>query len=90
MDIKIQYNGRFPNLCSGNLTVVVDGVSWEFPKYCLVSGGGVSFDENWDENVWHGNWGVYEWPENFPQELKETVLTAINEQVPHGCCGGCV
>lgn len=90
MDIKVKYNGSYPNLCSGKLIVIIDGVSWEFPPYCLRSGGGVSFDENWNENVWQGEWSISDWPEEFLEELKEVVLDAVNEQIKHGCCGGCI
>ncbi len=91
MDIKVEYNGSYPNFCSGDLIVIIDGVSWEFPDHCLRSGGGVSLypDEGEDE-VWQGEWSISDWPEEFPEELKEVVLDAVNEQVSHGCCGGCI
>ena len=88
MSIKIQYNGEYPNLCSGKLVVTVDGKRWNFSN-CLSSGGSVSFDEDWSEVVEQGEWSV-EWPEAFPDELKTEVLSAINDEIPHGCCGGCV
>ena len=90
MNIEIKYDGAYPNLCRGNLVVVIDGHKWLFPSYCLVSGGSVSFDENWSEHVSEGEWGIDEWPEGFPEEHKAAVLTAVNNEVPCGCCGGCV
>ncbi|MEA1998186.1 MAG: hypothetical protein U9N61_02520 [Euryarchaeota archaeon] len=90
MDIKIKYDGAYPNLCSGNLSVIIDGKEWMFPQYCLISGGYVSFDENWTDTVGKGPWSVFNWPKDFPDNLKEPVLDAINENIPHGCCGGCV
>jgi hypothetical protein len=89
-NISIEYDGEYPNLCSGNLVVTIDGKRWDFPKYCLVSGGGVGFDKDWLEEIDTGPWTVREWPYNFPENHKKAVLTAINEQIPHGCCGGCV
>ena len=90
MNIKIEYDGKYPNLCRGNLIVKINGQTIQFPEYCLVSGGSVWFDDEWNDNVEEGPWSIGEWPENFPEELKTAVLDAINEQIPHGCCGGCV
>lgn len=90
MNIKIDYNGAWPNLCSGDLVVTIDDVIWKFPSGCLISGGSVTFDENWSEIVTDGDWIIDAWPDNFPQKLRGAVLIAVNEQIPHGCCGGCV
>ena len=90
MEIIVEYNGAYPNLCSGKLIVTIDRQRYVFPDYCLVSGGSVWFDENWDEHVETGEWSIDKWPENFPEELKGAVVEAINENIPHGCCGGCV
>ena len=46
MNIKIDYNGKYPNLCSGKLIATIDDVKYSFPDYCMVSGRGVSFDED--------------------------------------------
>lgn len=88
-NIEIKYDGQYPNLCSGHLIVIVDGTEYDFGKYCLYSGGSVSFDEEWNEQVTQGEWSV-DYPEDFPEELKEEVLIAINKEIPWGCCGGCV
>jgi len=90
MSIEIEYNGKFPNLCSGDLVVTIDGVRWGFPSYCLSSGGNVWFDDDWSENVEEGPWTITEYPRGFPEELKADVTREVNEQIPHGCCGGCV
>ena len=99
VNVKISYTGRYPNLCSGKLVVVIEGSKksewdkeWIFPDYCLSSGGGVSFDEHWSEHVSSGAWSVKEdsWPKSFPKSLKAIVLEAINNKIPQGCCGGCV
>jgi hypothetical protein len=89
MDIKIEYDGRFPNLCSGHLKVTIDGREWDFGKYCMTSGGSVSFDQNWSEHITSGPWSVA-FPEEFPDDYKDTILYLINLRIPHGCCGGCV
>ena len=90
MNIKIDYDGEWPNLCSGNLVVTIDEKVWAFGKYCLSSGGSVSFDDDWNENITSGKWSIVNWPEDFPVELQDDVLKAINEEIPQGCCGGCV
>lgn len=89
--IKVNYDGSYPNLCSGKLVVVLDGREWEFPPYCLHSGGGVWFSDDYAEvYVEDGPWSIDEWPEGFPEEDKEAVVERINEEIPWGCCGGCV
>ena len=90
MDIKIDYDGNYPNLCSGDLIVTIDGKEWKFPKYCMVSGGSVWFDNDWGEHVTRGPWSIDKWPEDFPYEFKNKVIDAINDEIHHGCCGGCV
>lgn len=90
MDITVEYDGKYPNLCSGVLTVVLDNETWIFPDDCLSSGGDVWFTESWDEVVNHGPWSITSWPKDFPEEHKEAVLDAVNANIEHGCCGGCV
>jgi hypothetical protein len=88
--MKIEYDGDYPNLCSGQLVVVVDGTRWKFPAYCLMSGGSVSFDPDWEEIVTEGPWVIDKWPTDFPAELQGDVLHAVNSEIRQGCCGGCV
>lgn len=90
MKIEIKYDGRYPNLCSGQLIAVIDGKEWIFPQYCLSSGGSVSFDNEWNEKVTHGKWAITEYPFDFPDELKSLIEQAVNEEIDQGCCGGCV
>lgn len=90
LNIRIEYDGIYPNLCSGTLIVYVGEKRWKFPECCLDSGGSVTFDEKWNGNVEEGPWDIDEWPDGFPEELKETVLEMINDEIPFGCCGGCV
>lgn len=90
--IKIKYDGYYPNLCRGHLEVWVDEKYYDFGEYCLISGGAVSFDENWEEHITKGDWSIDEEniPKDFPKELLPELLEEINIQIPHGCCGGCV
>jgi hypothetical protein len=87
----VSYDGEYPNLCSGVLTILVDGVKRELPEHCLVSGGCVFFDDDWNDYVVEGDWCLSDW--NFPEDLepyREEILKIVNENVPKGCCGGCV
>lgn len=90
MTIKIDYNGSFPNLCRGILKVTIDEKIWVFPNYCMESGGCVSFDDNMHEHVTSGSWSISDWPKDFPENYKQSTVDAINDQIPSGCCGGCV
>ena len=89
-EIEIEYDGQYPNLCSGRLIVTVDGKKWVFPDYCLSSKGYVSFDADFREEVGDGPWSISEYPKDFPENLKQAVEDAVNESVRYGCCGGCV
>lgn len=111
MNIKfVDYDGRFPNLCRGILTLNIDGKNYtfgsqymnsdiDFPKFWC-SGGSVSFDSNWTESVTSGDWelslffadsGEIEKAKSmFGENCFEEFLKVMNENVEHGCCGGCV
>ena len=89
-NITVEYDGSFPNLCRGHLIVRINGKVYDFGKYCLASGGSVSFDSNWQEIVTSGPWSIFEWPVEFPEEYKADVIAAVNNKIPNGCCGGCV
>ncbi len=94
MSINIQYDGEYPNLCSGKLIVSIHSPSgtavWPFPDHCLSPGGGVGFTDDYDEILETGEWTVRYWPEGFPEDLKESTLSAINAQILWGHCGGCL
>lgn len=55
------------------------------------SGGRVWFDSDWGEHVDSGRWYIDETeiPEQFRKYYDE-IDAVFNENVPHGCCGGCV
>ena len=97
----VSYDGKYPNLCSGTLVLKIDGQDHSF-KRCLHSGGEVYHDDNWNWTVNHGDWEFD--PEdatidngktklkdiNFsPSEIK-WINMIVNENVEHGCCGGCI
>ena len=90
--IKIKYDGAYPNLCSGHLEVWINDIYYDFGKYCLISGGCIMRDEDWDMWAEKGPWEIDKdsYPKDFPEEYKEKLLEVINEELQWGCCGGCI
>lgn len=84
----ISYDGRYPNPCSGKLVLKIDGEIVEFDNHALCSGGSVWFDEHWSEHVEEGNW-IVDVPEKY-KALKREITDCVNDNIGHGCCGGCV
>lgn len=107
----VEYTGRYPNLCSGRLFVLIDKRMTSFGNYCLgergrtsdegvpnypefwQSGGWVKFYDDWEEDVGEGPWeirgNIKDYPEDIQRLLPE-LIRIFNENVPWGCCGGCV
>ena len=88
----ISYDGKYPNLCDGKLTIEVAGVQFELKSHTFESGGSVSFDDEWEPTIAELPWKFSEFAE-IPEELepfREKILEVMNENVEHGCCGGCV
>lgn len=102
----VSYDGRWPNLCRGNLVLLIDGERAEFHygyykdedaengryKDFWVSGGSCGFSADWVESyVDEGRWEVWEGelPEKF-RKYAEEIEEVINENMPWGCCGGCL
>lgn len=98
----ISYTGEYPNLCNGVLTVEIDGKEVKFGHdYCQpddnnyekfwTSGGSVSFDEDYNEEVETNAWelDISELDEKF-WDIANDLIDIFNENVKYGCCGGCV
>ena len=83
----VSYDGEYPNLCSGTLTMKIDGKLET--DFVLRSNGNVWFDKDWCEHVDSGEWSV-ECPKNFTPEMVARVEELVNANVNWGCCGGCV
>lgn len=84
----VSYDGKYPSLCDGTLVLRIDGKEVVFPEFCMKSGGSVWFDDDWDDHVECGEWSVAV-PEEYA-ELAVEIEKCVNENVPCGCCGGCV
>ncbi len=85
----VSYDGKYPCLCFGTLTIKVDGKTYRF-EHALISGGGVYSDEEWNMWATQDDWKIdlEEHPELEP--YKEEITRVVNENVEHGCCGGCI
>lgn len=89
MNISIEYDGDFPNLCAGTLIVHVDDKTWNFGR-ALLTDGCAWIDENSEAQVDTGPWSLKDYPDDFPEEYLEALLEHINKTIPWGCCGGCI
>lgn len=89
----ISYTGKYPCLCSGILTLEINGKKVRFGYGALndpfwASGGG--FNSNHGDN-YQGEWKIYvdEIPEEYRKYATE-IDKVFNENVEWGCCGGCI
>lgn len=87
--IHVEYDGDYPNTCSGTLTIRKDGVKIYSKQFCCHSTGSVWFDDDWNEHVEEGTlmWEECE-AEKFPSDIQEAVADKLSGY--HVCCGGCV
>lgn len=87
----ISYDGSYPNLCAGVLVLEANGKIFKFAPHSLGSGGSAYFTNDYqDSHICEGDWDVSMWPDNFPEDLKLEAVIVINDNVDHGCCGGCL
>lgn len=95
------YDGKWPNLCFGKLTLNIDGEVVDFhydhtkADYTSFwsSGGSCGFASSdfSDEYVISGAWIIHE--DELPDKYKkyvDEIREVFNENVPYGCCGGCL
>ena len=100
MNIKfISYTGAYPNLCSGVLTLNIDGVDktfgddddCDYNKF-WVTGGRAYFSGGWSKShIETDEWIIIR--DELPLELKpyaEEIAEIFNDNVTYGCCGGCL
>lgn len=97
----VNYTGKYPNLCGGILTLEIDRIEYTFGDVWKSfktdfnrfwgSGGNVIANDDGDFDVEYGEWviDVSKLPEQFRKYAQE-IDEAFNENVEHGCCGGCI
>ena len=87
----VSYNGEYPNLCSGSLTVKIDEKTVCLPSHLFYSGGCAWFDEEWNAYVESGKWKIdmHSLPKEYAHLVSE-LEEVMNDNVPWGCCGGCL
>lgn len=90
----VGYDGKYPNLCCGVLTIKVDGVLYSL-KDCLMVEGIFCTDP------YSKQYKTYPWTLdtvdfklctreiNFTKEEVEYLEKLCNEHIPKGHCGGC-
>ena len=85
----ISYDGKYPCLCMGTLTIKVNGKTYWLNNK-MISGGCIMRDGYW--NMWseYGDWEIdlEKYPELEP--YKEEITKVVNDNVEQGCCGGCI
>lgn len=93
----VDYNGKFPCLCMGTLTLNIDSKIVRFgqqEKYNTFwrSGGECGFKNDYTENyITENEWVIN--IDDLPDEYKkyaEEIDIVFNANVPYGCCGGCL
>lgn len=84
----VSYDGKWPNLCRGELILRINGKEVNLGN-CLESGGSAYFTHNYSEShVTHGEWHVD--LQNEYEEFREEIEECVNDNIPYGCCGGCL
>jgi hypothetical protein len=75
--------------CGVTMVIKVKEEIYEL-KHFLGSGGSVWFDDEWNEHVEQGEWNImfHDYPEL--EEYREEIEAIVRENIPNGCCGGCV
>lgn len=99
----VSYTGKYPTLCSGLLTLEIDGEEVVFgykykaeithhrtPDYppFWTSGGFTNYCVN---KIEKGEWNIHvdELPDKYKKYARE-IDVIFNANVEHGCCGGCL
>lgn len=90
----VAYTGVWPNLCFGTLTLEIDGKEVVFGYGSMAqyrpfwsSGGGMAPDYD----IYSGEWIID--AERIPDKYRqyaEEINSVFNNNVPQGCCGGCI
>lgn len=91
-NIRIEYDGEWPCRCMGHLKVWIEDTLYDFGKYVLISGGYIETDDDGMMEPVSGKWSIADdsYPKDFPENMKEDLISEINAKIKWGCCGGCI
>lgn len=95
----VSYTGKWPNLCSGVLTLKINGILYKFGHNYSTSNWETdgNFEKFWRSGgecslkyISEGEWIIDagDIPEVF-REYAAEIDSVFNGNVPFGCCGGC-
>ena len=83
----ISYDGKYPCLCMGTLTIKVNGKTYWLNNK-MISGGCIMRDGDW--NMWseYGDWEIdlEKYPELEP--YKAEITHVVNDKDEKVCCSG--
>ena len=79
--IAIEYDGKWPSLCMGQLIVILNGERLIFPGCCIRPDDDAPVGQRWE---------ITKWPTGFPPIYQLYVTQALNEFLPPERCGGCL
>lgn len=86
----IDYTGKYPSLCFGHLIIEFNGERMDLGSI-LISHGSIHNPDTGDYEAMEGDWDISE--ESLPEKLRpfcEDIVRLVNDNVEHGCCGGCI
>lgn len=97
----VSYTGRFPNLCTGDLTLRIDGEEVVFdgkqnPRFWTSGGRCYMTHEDYGDYVYRDKWeliDVEHLEDLDPKyiDMLDDMLDVMNtSNVQYGCCGGCL
>lgn len=90
----VSYDGKYPNLCSGRLTLKVGGKEYVTQPgvLCVGDGAGCYGNSDGSYTVAVGDWCVA--PDKLPKEIRRyaaRIEVAVSEAgIERPCCGGCI
>lgn len=94
----VSYSGKHPSLCIGLLVVKINGKQVSFGyggdyRTFWESGGCAGVDDELDEFCTEGDWILEADRASYTDEIWELMpklIKVMNDNVEHGCCGGCI
>ena len=85
--VKVEYDGEYPNMCTGTLTIFEDGVQIYSKSSCFENTGKAGFNNNWESQIIKGKL-IWLDADKFSKEISDAVEEKLDEYSV--CCGGCI